>query len=280
MKIAVIGITGMTGGPLADELLGRGHQVTGIARNPAKAPVRSGLSVKAADIMDMTQLADAIEGHEVVVSAYSPGHGMGPQVYKDCVEAAWRIKRVFKRVNGNYLILIGGASSLFVQSGIQMFEDPRWPEWYFDTASPDHLRYLAAITGVDLFRHVAESRDQGGRDPGSASHPDNPEQHLHQFLKENMARGPDIAQGCRAQFELFQGDTSFRWSFVSPPWFYRPGPRSGRYRTVVGDLPMEGDKPATVFVPDLALAIADEVERQQFVHQHWSAARVVPEHAA
>ena len=34
MKIAVIGITGMTGGPVADEFLGRGHQVTDISRNP------------------------------------------------------------------------------------------------------------------------------------------------------------------------------------------------------------------------------------------------------
>jgi uncharacterized protein len=274
MRVAVIGITGMTGGPLADELMGRGHQVTGIARNPAKAPARHGLSLKAADVMDMNQLANAIVGHDVVVSAYSPGHGMGPQIYKDCVEAAWRIKRVFKRVNGNYLIHLGGASSLFVRPGIQMFEDPRWPEWYFDTASPDHLRYLRDVTGVELFRHVAESRARAdaGRDVS--------EQRLREFVGEKMARGPDIAQGCRAQFELFQGDTSFRWSFVSPPWFYRPGPRSGQYRAVVGDLPMEGSIPATLFVPDLAIAIADEVETQRFVHEHWSAARVLPESAA
>jgi putative NADH-flavin reductase len=279
MKIAVIGITGMTGGPLADELLARGHQVTGISRNAAKAPARPDLSLIAADVMDMNQLAGAIAGHEVVVSAYSPGHGMGPQIYKDCVEAAWRIKRVFKRVDCNYLILIGGASSLFVRPGIQMFEDSRWPEWYFDTASPDHLRYLGDITGVALFRQVADARERPNEPPESQSDAEDAEQRLRKFLKENMACGPDIAQGCRAQFELFQGDTSFRWSFVSPPWFYRPGPRTGRYRTVVGDLPMAGDKPASIFVPDLALAIADEVERQLFVHQHWSAANVTPESA-
>jgi uncharacterized protein len=269
MKIAIIGITGMTGAPLADELLARGHLVTGIARNPAKMAPRPGLTLKAADIMDMNQLAGAIAGHDVVVSAYSPGHGMGPQIYKDCVEAAWRIKRVFKQGGGKYLILIGGASSLHVAPGVQMFEDPRWPAWYFDTASPDHLRYLAAITGVALFREAAEARERGEQNSDAG-------QRLRKFVTDNMARGPDIAQGCRAQFELFEGDPRFRWSFVSPPWFYRPGPRSGRYRTIIGDLPLEGDKPATLFVPDLALAIADETERQQFLHKHWSASRVLP----
>jgi uncharacterized protein len=280
MKIAVIGITGMTGAPLADELLGRGHQVTGISRNASKVPARRGLSLRAADIMDMNQLADAIAGHDVVVTAYSPGHGMGPQIYKDSVEAVWRIKRVFRHVDGNYLIHIGGASSLFVQPGIQMFEDPRWPLWFFDTASPEHLRYLAEVTGLELFRQVADSRERGVDRQESLSSPDSPEQRLRALLNEKMQRGPDIAQGCRAQFELFRGDTSFRWSFVSPPWFYRPGPRSGRYRTVVDDLPMEGDRPATLFVPDLALAIADEAEQQQFVHKHWSAARVLADATA
>jgi uncharacterized protein len=277
MNIAVIGITGMLGGPLADELLGRGHLVTGISRNPAKVTLRPGLSLKSADVMDMSQLAEAIIDHDAVVSAYSPGHGMGPQIYKDCVEAAWRIKRVFERVNGNYLIHVGGASSLFVAPGVQMFEDPRWPVWYFDTASPDHLRYLEEVTGVELFGQVAESRERAESGHDSFSSPTGPEQCLRSFLSERMGRGPDIAQGCRAQFELFRGDISFKWSFVSPPWFYRPGPRSGRYRAVVGDLPLEGDIPATIFVPDLAVAIADEAETQRFVHKHWSAARVFPE---
>lgn len=264
----------MTGGPVADELLSRGHQVTGISRKPTSKPPQPNLSLQAADVMDMQRLAEVIAGHDAVVSAYSPGHGMGPKIYKDCVEAAWRIKRTFKHVNGKYLLHVGGASSLFVAPGLQMFEDSRWPDWYFDTASPEHLRYLGNTTGVELFREVAASRESGGRGPIADLPEDHPEQRLHKLLREKMAAGPDIAQGCRAQFELFQGDVSFRWSFVSPPWFYRPGPRSGRYRTTVGTLPLEGEIPATLFVPDLALAIADEVEKQQFVHEHWSAARV------
>lgn len=274
MKVAVIGITGMTGGPVAEELLSRGHHVTGISRNPLGVAARDGLWLHPADVMDIKRLGEAIAGHDVVVIAYSPGHGMGPQIYKYCVEAAWRIKRAFRQVNGRYLIHVGGASSLFVQPGVQMFEDPRWPHWYFDTATPEHLRYLSATTGNGLFGEVADYREANSRGVKPSLLADTPEERLRNLLRHKMAEGPDIAQGCRAQFELFEHDLTFRWSFVSPPWFYRPGPRSGRYRTVVGMLPMEGDRPATLFVPDLAVAIADEVEAQRFVHEHWSVARL------
>ena len=66
-----------------------GNKVTGIARNPVRVADRSGLSLIAADVMDMNRLAPAIAGHDAVICAYSPGHGMGPQIYKDCIEAAW-----------------------------------------------------------------------------------------------------------------------------------------------------------------------------------------------
>ena len=85
MKVAVIGITGMTGGPVAEELLSRGHHVTGISRNPLGVAARDGLWLHPADVMDIKRLGEAIAGHDVVVTAYSPGHGMGPQIYKYCV---------------------------------------------------------------------------------------------------------------------------------------------------------------------------------------------------
>jgi putative NADH-flavin reductase len=71
MKIAIVGITGMTGAPLADELLSREHQVTGIARNPARAAPRPGLTLKAADIMDMNPLAAATERQQFLHKHWS-----------------------------------------------------------------------------------------------------------------------------------------------------------------------------------------------------------------
>src|SRR5258708_22651906 len=114
MKIAVIGATGMVGSALTEELVNRGHEVTGISRNPSSANARANLTPRRADVMKLDELAAAISNHDVVISAHSPGASLGPAVYKAVVEAGWRIKRAFAQVRGDYLITVGGASRLLV----------------------------------------------------------------------------------------------------------------------------------------------------------------------
>jgi putative NADH-flavin reductase len=271
MQIAVIGATGMVGGALTEELLGRGHAVTGIARNPPQA--RAGLTPRLADVMKLDELAAAIGGHDVVISAHAPGAGLGAPVYKALLEAGWRIKRAFAQVHGRYLITVGGASSLLTPSGTQMFEDPRWPSWYFNSATPEHLRYLHGMTRAEMFEQLAQSRERILATPGLDPQSDWPEESARQFIQK-IAANHDKGEGGRAQLEFFRNDLTIRWSFASPPWFMRPGPRTGHYRKTIGTLPVEGDWPAGISVADMALAIADEAESQELVHQHWSAARV------
>ena len=272
MKIAVVGATGMIGSAVTDELLGRGHHVTGIARNSDALKLRESLTRRSANLFDYDTFAETIRGHDVVICAFSPGHGMGPQVYKGVVEAGWRIKRAFKRAGGDYLINVGGASSLWNARGTQMFEVPLWPQWYFNTASPEHLRYLHGVTGAAPFEALAISRERIRATAGADPHADWPEQELRNFIAK-IAANHDIGEGGRAQLELFEHDRSCDWSFVSPPWFLRAGPRTWAYRTQVRELPLEGDVPAGISVADLAVAIADEAEHRKFVHAHWSAAR-------
>jgi|SRR5271168_558385 len=271
MKIAVIGATGMVGSALTEELLIRGHEVTGISRHPP--PARAGLTPRVADVMKLGELAAAIANHDVVISAHSPGASIGPQVYKAVVEAGWRIKRAFAQVRGHYLITVGGASSLWAPSGTQMFEDPRWPSWYFNSATPEHLRYLHGITHAEMFEQLAQSRERilatPNLDPQSAW----AEENARQFIQK-IADNHDKGEGGRAQLEFFKNDTTIRWSFASPPWFMRPGPRIGTYRITIDTLPLEGEKPAGISVADMALAVADEAESQKLVHRHWSAARI------
>jgi uncharacterized protein len=273
MKIAIIGGSGMVGSAVCAELARRELNITAIARHPERIPAEIRCTRVQADVLDMNGLGAAISGHDVVVSAYAPGKAMGPQVYKDIVEAGWKIKRVFREVGGGYLINIGGASSLWGPRGTQMFEDPLWPSWYFSAASPEHLKYLHGMTGAPLFEELAEARAKILVDPRLDPMSDWPLEQHRQFIAK-IAQNHDKGEAGRAQLELFLHDASIQWSFASPPWFMRPGPNTGRYRTTVRTLPMDGNVPAGISVADFALAVADEVLHRAFVHQHWSAARV------
>jgi putative NADH-flavin reductase len=272
MKIAVVGATGMVGSSVTAELITRGDEVVGIARTEEKLRKIPGVIPRVADVMQLPSITEALRGHDAVVFSYAPGPAIGPAVYKSMVEAGWKIKRAFCNAKGKYLIIVGGASSLWGPSGQQMFEDPRWPSWYFNTASPEHLRYLRGMTKKDIFEELALTRERILADPKVNPLSDWPEEHQREFIAK-IAENHDKGEGGRAQFELFANDHSFRWSYISPPWFMRPGPRTGHYQTTLGQLPMDGDKPAGITVDDLAVAIADEVHAQNFVHAHWCAAR-------
>ena len=69
MKIALIGVTGQVGSRILAELLQRGHEVTGIARDPSRARPRPGLTLKAADATEVEALAAVLAGHDAVISA-------------------------------------------------------------------------------------------------------------------------------------------------------------------------------------------------------------------
>ncbi len=82
-----------------------------------------------------------------------------------------------------------------------------------------------------------------------------------------------LLEGCRVALDLFEHRTDFRWSFLSPPWLYRPGPGSGGYRLGVDYMLFDDDGvPAGIALPDLALAVADEVDNQALAHKHWTLA--------
>jgi len=69
MKIALIGITGRVGSRVADELLKRGHQVTGIARTQGEVNEQPGLTVRQGDATDPEGLTPILAGHDAVISA-------------------------------------------------------------------------------------------------------------------------------------------------------------------------------------------------------------------
>jgi putative NADH-flavin reductase len=68
-------------------------------------------------------------------------------------------------------------------------------------------------------------------------------------------------------------NTVLDWTFLSPPAMLAPGERTGAYRVGGEELLMAGDhKPAGISVADLAVAIADEIERPRHLQARFTVA--------
>ncbi len=129
MKIALIGGTGFVGSAVLTELLARGHQVTALARNPAKFTAQPGLTVVAADVLDATQVAQAVQGVDAVISAYNPGW-TEPQIHDLFLQGSQAILDGTQRAGVQRVLVVGGAGSLFVAPGVQLVDSPLFPaEW-------------------------------------------------------------------------------------------------------------------------------------------------------
>jgi len=81
MKVAVIGPAGFGGSHVCVELLDRGHEVTGISRNPDKVGKHDRYTSKVLDATSASilELIDAFKAVDVVVNAFNPPYT--PTVY-------------------------------------------------------------------------------------------------------------------------------------------------------------------------------------------------------
>lgn len=119
MRVALIGASGNVGSRILRELSDRGHQVTGIARNPERIARLPGVTAMKGDLFAPENLASLLRGHDAVVSSV-----MFLQSDPDLLIAAVRASGV-KR----YLV-VGGAGSLEVAPGLRLIDTPDFPEAY------------------------------------------------------------------------------------------------------------------------------------------------------
>lgn len=149
MKIALIGATGFVGSAVLAELQARGHATTVLVRQAGRVEARPGVSVVVADALDSAQVADAIAGHDAVISAYNPGW-KEPRIHdlflqgSDAIVAAARRSKV-------RLLIVGGAGSLYVAPGVQLIDTPQFPaEWKQGAlAAREALRRVQAEQELD-----------------------------------------------------------------------------------------------------------------------------------
>jgi len=119
MKIALIGASGNVGSRILNELLRRGHEVTGIVRHPENVRPRAGLTAKRGSVNDEDGMAHLLVGHDAVISA---------------IRYQWsdprRLIGAIKKSGVQRLLVVGGAGSLEVSPGVQLVDTPDFPEAY------------------------------------------------------------------------------------------------------------------------------------------------------
>lgn len=125
MKIALIGATGFVGTAVCAVLLERGHHVTALVRDPARLAPQPGLDVVVANAYDADSIAQAVGGHDAVVSAFNPGWE-DPALYQNFMRGSAAIVRGVAAGGVRRLLVVGGAGSLFVAPGVQLVDTPEF----------------------------------------------------------------------------------------------------------------------------------------------------------
>ncbi|KAI7302451.1 hypothetical protein KC315_g16141 [Hortaea werneckii] len=303
MQIAVLGPAGFGGSNVCVELLNRGHNLTGISRNPEKIGKHDRFRPYPLDLLtaSIAQLIEAFEGQDAVINAFNPP--AGPYMYRDFLETTRRLVVAAKAAKVPYFIMIGGTGSLYLGSEVDPHAtcaDSRefWLAYRRGVADSEAATYhmeerlgfaSPMAKGMRVYRQARLALLAGKANEA--------ELQTIKEVEDPIAYGPnpvpDLPLAARASFQMFDGNPSFRWSFVSPPGMYRPGPRTGQYEVHRDTAPLIDGPPNTsgktasdfsasggnryegrlggITAADLGVAIADEVEKQEKVGWHWSA---------
>jgi putative NADH-flavin reductase len=145
MHIALIGATGFVGSAVLAELLQRGHTVTALVRDPAKAALPPAVNTIAADAYDADSVATAVRGTDAVISAFNPGW-TAPDLYDKFLNGSAAIERGVEAAGVKRLLVVGGAGSLFVAPGVQLVDTPNFTDHVPANVVPGALAARDALT--------------------------------------------------------------------------------------------------------------------------------------
>ncbi|TDQ59868.1 hypothetical protein EDC45_0530 [Mesocricetibacter intestinalis] len=133
MRIAVIGATGTVGRGVVAEAAARGHQVTAFARNVEN--VQKSDNIRAVDFdVNAPEFAGQLKGFDAVVSAFNSGW-TNPNAGADFAKGAAAITEAAKQAAVPYLLVVGGAGSLYIAPGVQLIDTAEFPKEIYPGAN-------------------------------------------------------------------------------------------------------------------------------------------------
>jgi len=163
MKVALIGASGFVGTAILNELINRDHQVTAIVRNPENIAQSENVKAITANALDANEVAEAVKGHDAVISAYNAGWA-NPNLYNEFLQGSKAIQEGVKKSGIKRLIIVGGGGSLYVAEGLQLVDTPAFPQEFKAGASSarDYLNILKEEKELDwTFLSPAVEMHQG-----------------------------------------------------------------------------------------------------------------------
>jgi uncharacterized protein len=133
MKLVVFGATGNVGQRVTTEALRRGHEVTGVVRDPAavQSPDPRVRLVKG-DATNADSVAEIARGADAVVSAISPRPNARGLPAPSLAANARALTKGLRAADVKRVVYVGGASSLEVAPGKALADMPDFPEAFRD----------------------------------------------------------------------------------------------------------------------------------------------------
>jgi putative NADH-flavin reductase len=161
-------------------------------------------------------------------SAYGPHTGgAGALQYQPFVETTRKIVLAAKRAKVPYFIMVGGCGSLYLpgqQDDTACDSRMWWLNYQRGIADSEaHVQYMEERLGhlgssIRAFRNARLAKKEG-----KATEED--EKTIAEY-EHNVLHGDyssTFVKACRTTYMFFDGNQSFRWSFLSPSALFRPG---------------------------------------------------------
>lgn len=82
----------------------------------------------------------------------------------------------------------------------------------------------------------------------------------------------DIAVACVEQYEIYKANTSTQWTYLSPPAMLLPGERTATFRLGNDQLLVDAQGQSKISYEDLAVALLDEAEQNNYPQQRFTLA--------
>lgn len=173
MDVLLFGASGRIGRRITDELLSRGHHVTGVSRGGTVDGVdHDEFESVAGDATDPDDVAGLVSGHDAVASALGPGED---EDVSRLVEMAEAVVDGMRETSVDRLVWTGGAGILEVAPGTRLVDTEEFPdEWepiaraaldayeIFDAADDIEWTYLAPAAFIEPGERTGDYRTAEG----------------------------------------------------------------------------------------------------------------------